>query len=145
MKIQEQDLYHGAALTQIVEHKSFTALNRASSKYGHYIVNADRHVFVKYRKTSRSPWQHTFSAEEVKALAKAIESSDKVWLCLVCGNQTICALGKAEIQTVLDLSANNQQWVRVEVPAGGSCSVSGSHGSLKRKVPHYSFPDKVMV
>jgi hypothetical protein len=144
MKITEQDFYHGAALTQIVEHKSFKALNRASSKYGHYIVNTDRHVFVKYRTASKSPWQHTLSAADVKAIATAIESSDKVWLCLVCGDHTICALDKDEIQTVLDLAATNQQWVRVDVPKGGSCRVSGSHGSLKRKVPHNSFPDKVL-
>ena len=28
MKIQEQDIYHGPALMQIVEHPSFKALNR---------------------------------------------------------------------------------------------------------------------
>lgn len=60
MKIQEQDRFHGAALTQIVEHKSFKALNRASAKYGHYLVNADRHVFTKYSKATRSPWSFTF-------------------------------------------------------------------------------------
>lgn len=48
MKIQDQDLYHGAALTQIVEHASFKALNRGSEKYGHYLVNKDQHVFIKY-------------------------------------------------------------------------------------------------
>lgn len=144
MKITEQDFYHGAALTQIVEHKSFKALNRASAKYGHYIVNTDRHVFVKYRTASKSPWQHTLSPADVKALATAMASSEKVWLCLVCADHTICALDKDEIQTVLDLTSTHQQWVRVDVPKGGSCRVAGSHGSLKRKVPHNSFPDKVM-
>ena len=36
MKIQQKDYFHGAALTQIVEHESFKALNKADSKYGHY-------------------------------------------------------------------------------------------------------------
>jgi hypothetical protein len=145
MKIQEQDLYHGAALTQIVEHQSFKALNRGSTKYGHYLVNTDRHVFVKYRTSSKSPWQHTFSQEEVQAIAAAIGASDKVWLCLVCGNQTICALERAEITTVLDMVAACQQWIRIEVPKGGSCHVSGSHGNLKKTVPHNSFPNKVFA
>lgn len=42
MKTQEKDLYHGAALTQIVEHTSFRALNLAPVKgYGHHLVNSD--------------------------------------------------------------------------------------------------------
>ncbi len=145
MKIQEQDLYHGAALTQIAEHKSFKALNRGSTKYGHYLVNTDRHFFIKYRKPTRSPWQHTLSADEMKALIAACKKQEHVWLCLVCGNVTICALNKAEISTVLDLTSAAQQWVKVEVPQGGSCHVSGSNGALSKVVPHNSFPEKLFV
>ena len=35
MKIQKKDLFHGSALTQIVEDPLFTALNKADEKYGH--------------------------------------------------------------------------------------------------------------
>ncbi len=56
MKIQEQDIYHGAALTQIAEHESFKALNKGSERYGHYLINADCHVFIKYSKAAVSPW-----------------------------------------------------------------------------------------
>jgi hypothetical protein len=145
MKIQEQDLYHGAALTQIVEHRSFKALNRASTKYGHYLVNTDRQVFVKYRKAKNSPWNFTLQPAEVQALASAIAAPHKVFLCLVCGNTTVCALTVAEIQTVVDVKSKSQQWVRVEVPKGGSCHVSGTNGRVKKTVPHKSFPDKVFT
>jgi len=47
MKIQHKDLFHGAALTQLVEHNSFKALNKADDKYGHYLVNTDRRLLVK--------------------------------------------------------------------------------------------------
>lgn len=145
MKIQEQDMYHGAALTQIAEHKSFKALNRGSAKYGHYLVNTDRHFFIKYRKTAKSPWLHTLSTDEMKALVSACSKYDKVWLCLVCGNVTICALNKPEIALVLDLASTAQQWVRIEVPPGGSCWVSGSSGALKKVVTHKSFPEKLFA
>jgi hypothetical protein len=146
MKIQEKDLFHGAALTQIVEHKSFKALNRATTKYGHYLVNTDRHVFVKYRKPNKSPWQHTFSDDEVAAIAAEIEKGHAVFLCLVCGNTTICALNTSEIQTLLNVNASSgQQWIRVDIPKGGSCRVSGSNGDLERTVPHNSFPKKVFA
>lgn len=145
MKIQEQDFYHGVALTQITEHKSFKALNRASTKYGHYLINTDRHVFIKYRTHPKSPWQHTFSPDEMKSLIAACKKNTHVFLCLVCGDITICALDHSEISTVLDLNSNAQQWVKVEVPKGGSCHVSGSNGYLARVVTHNSFPKKAFA
>jgi hypothetical protein len=143
MQIQEKDIFHGAALTQVVEHKSFKALNRATTKYGHYLINSDRALFVKYRKPNKSPWQHTFSEDDVAAIVAEIKKGQLVFLCLVCGTTTVCALDSTEIQSVLDLQADVQQWIRVEIPKGGSCHVSGTKGKLKRAIPHSSFPDKL--
>jgi len=145
MQIQEQDIFHGAALTQIVEHKSFKALNRATAKYGHYLVNTDRHVFVKYRKPNRSPWQHTLSEDDIAGISAEITNGHAVFLCLVCGTTTVCALNSTEIGTILDLGGSRQQWIRIEIPKGGSCHVSGSKGKLKRTVPHNSFPEKIFA
>lgn len=70
MRIQEQDLYHGAALTQIVESSEFTALNRDPGKYGLYVVNHDRALLVKHAAKPRSDGRYafTFSVAELKAL-----------------------------------------------------------------------------
>jgi hypothetical protein len=143
MKIQEQDVYHGPALMQIVEDPSFKALNRASKRYGHYLVNTDRHVFTKYRRTKRSPWQFVFTPDELSAISTAISADGHVFVCLVCGHSTICALTADEVAQVIDVTATSQQSIRVEVPSGGSCRVSGSIGKLKKTVPHNSFPEKV--
>ena len=143
MKVQEKDIYHGAALTQIVEHPSFKALNRASPKYGHYLVNTDRQVFVKYRTKRASPWQFTFQPDELSALSEAFDSGDKVYLCLVCDGATVCALNKREIARVVDVAADDPQYIRVQVPRGGRCHVNGSAGALGRAVPHNAFPEKV--
>lgn len=146
MKIQEKDLFHGAALTQIVEHPSFKAVNLASKRYGHYLVNLDRQVFVKYRKTPRSPWVFVFQPDEIAAIAQAVRAGEPVFLCLVCGRKTVCALNQAEITQVLDLDTGKvQQSIRVEVPKGGSCHLRGSGGALRRTVPHNSFPNKVFA
>lgn len=145
MKIQEQDRFHGAALTQIVEHKSFKALNRASPKYGHYLVNTDKQVFVKYRKLARSPYIFTVQPDELHALSEAQNAPGEVLLCLVCGTETVCALNEDELDAVIDVFSSASQWVRVEIPKGGSCHVSGSCGKLRRAVTHSSFPDKVFA
>jgi hypothetical protein len=59
MKIQRKDYYHGAVLTQIVEHKSFKALNKFDEKYGHYKINHDIRLMVKLASEDSDPWQFT--------------------------------------------------------------------------------------
>lgn len=143
MKIQEQDRFHGAALTQIVEHESFKALNKASEKYGHYLINTDRHIFVKYRKPDFSPWTFTLQPDELSAIQSEAEANHIVFLALVCGSTTVCALTRHEINSIIDTVSTAQQWIRISVPKGGSCHVSGSMGELTRTVPHNSFPNKI--
>ncbi|TJZ69746.1 hypothetical protein [Chitiniphilus eburneus] len=145
MKIQEQDQFHGAALTQIVEHLSFKALNRASEKYGHYLVNTDRHVFAKYSTATHSPWSFSFKLNDLEAIQAEIDAQNIVFLCLVCGTTTVCALNEDEFSKLIDLRSPTSQWIRVEVPLRGSCHVSGSLGALKHTVPHNSFPVKVFA
>ncbi len=145
MKILEQERFHGAALTQIVKHRSFKALNRASDAYGHYLVNTDRQLFVKYRTNTESPWTFVFPPAELRELGDALGSGDHTYVSLVCGCFTVCCLNKDELAIVLDFGGAGQQSVRVEVPPGGSCHVSGSNGALTRTVPHNSFPNKVFI
>jgi hypothetical protein len=140
MKIQEQDVFHGPGLVQIVEHASFKALNRGSDKYGHYLINTDRHVFAKYSSRKRGPWQFTFQLSDLENLQ---EGDGSVFVMLSCGHQTVCALSKAELEEIIDLDSSSQQTVVVEVPPGGSCHVRGNLGKLGRAVPHNAFPKKV--
>ena len=60
------------ALTQIVEHPSFKALNKADEKYGHYLVNANIHLLVKYSSPSSSPWQFTFNESDLDSICDDI-------------------------------------------------------------------------
>jgi len=143
MKIQAQDFYHGAALTQVVEHESFKALNKGSSRYGHYLVNADCNVFVKYSSLEEGPWTFTFQPEQTRPIRNVIESKSQAFVCLVCGEETVCALSGSELGDIIDLATNQNQWVKVHFPPGGSCRVQGSAGDLGRTVPHNSFPNKL--
>lgn len=139
MKIQQQDFYHGVALTQIAEHESFKALNKGSDRYGHYLVNADCHIFVKYSQTS-GPWQFTFTPDQLDPLRNVQKAKTKLFICLVCGDETICVLNEQQIMVLIDLLAIDSQWVRVEVPPNSSCRVFGSLAPLKRTIPHNAFP-----
>ena len=144
MKIQDKDVYHGAALTQIVEHNSFKALNKAGSKYGHYTVNDNRRLFVKYRTTGRNNWRFIFSKDELAAIRRNVKSSSTAFIVLVCARSTVCCLNEEELQDLIDLTSRSSQWIWVQVPRGGSQHVSGSLGELNHTIPHNAFPAKVL-
>ena len=59
MKICERDLYHGAALTKIVMHESFKALNKATEKYGHYQVNHNARLLTKHSTKTKKGLTHS--------------------------------------------------------------------------------------
>ena len=143
MRIQEKHMFHGSALTQIVEHPSFKALNRASSHYGHYLVNTDTQILVKYRTAECSPWQFVFSPDEIHELRQAHISKNDTFICLVCGSVTVCVLNEVESKTVLDMGEISSQSVTVEVQKGASCRVKGTGGKLRRAVPHNAFPARL--
>ena len=147
MKTQVHDLLHGAALTQVVEHKDFKALNKASTEYGHYQINEDRRLWVKYLSKKGPNWQFKFSPDEARRIqVDAEEHPDaRVFVVLVCGDHTVCLLSADDLWSILDRNdRDDTQTVRVSAPQGRSMEVSGPLGGLGRTVRHNSFPDWVM-
>jgi len=130
MKIQEQDLYHGAALTQIVESTSFTALNRDPDKYGLYVINHDRRVLIKHAAGPRADgkYQFTFGASDRQLLSQHVADPNKTFVALVCGQHVICGLNLTQLGSVIDLAAGGSQWVTVEAPPGKQLRTRGSLG-----------------
>ncbi|MFC3040785.1 hypothetical protein ACFOGI_11050 [Virgibacillus xinjiangensis] len=145
MKITTQDLYHGAVLTQITEHDSFKALNKVDELYGHYLINHDTRLFVKYLTKNASPWNFRFHPSELQSIQNDLNSSARVFICLVCGDETVCCLSEEEFSPLIDLADINGQSIIVEVPRGGSMHVKGSQGKLPRTIRHRAFPDKIFV
>jgi hypothetical protein len=145
MKIQPKDLFHGAALAQVVEDGSFTALNKVDDKYGHYLVNADRRLFVKYATSARSPWRFTINPDDILEIRRDIRNSGNTFLCLVCAKETICCLDQEEIETLIDLQDTRPQSLKVHVPRRGSLRVSGpGRRALAHTIPHNAFPAKIL-
>jgi hypothetical protein len=140
MKIQEKDYYHGAALTQIVEHQSFTALNKADTKYGHYKINHNIRLLVKSGKGTNT-WGCTINENDLEIIKKDLESRDKLFLCLVCGLTTICIINEEQINELFDLKSSNQQWLSVKNKKNGSLWVSSRITALSHSISHNAFPD----
>jgi hypothetical protein len=145
VKVQDLGVFHGIASTQLVEHPSFKALNKASKRYGHYLLNQDRRLFVKYRTNDGLAWQFGFSTSEIRAIKEDRRLESHTFVILVCGYSTVCALSAGDLDALLDLGGPGVQSIRVEAPPGRSMIVSGSHGRLPRTLPHKSYPAKLFA
>lgn len=139
MKINDRHFYHGAALAQIVEYGGFKALNKLDEKYGHYLVNTNQRIMVKYS-TAADEWHFTFSEDDLAILQSDLGQPGKTFVCLVCGGSTICALTEDDFKQVIDLAAGSQQCIDPWFPAGGSIRVRGTLGDLDHTIRHNAFP-----
>lgn len=142
MKIQEQDIYHGPALMQIVEHDSFKALNKADVKYGHYLVNNDKRLCFKYSTAGSGPWSFTFQPTDLKMLEADLQLPGKVFVVLVCGHHSICCLDEDQVRQLISIEASGAQWIKVDAPSGRQMRATGSvNNKTPILVPHKSFPN----
>lgn len=100
MKINEDHLYHGAALTQIAEFPTFKAINAfelgGDKSRSAFIVNHDTGVYLKYATKPNKAFKEyvfTFTRANLDELAKLKAQHPRVFIVLVChGAKEICTL-----------------------------------------------------
>lgn len=144
MDIQKKHIYLGAALAQIVEHDSFKALNRASKRYGHFLVNTNIQFFSKYSSMDANRHQFTFTPADVQDIRAARQVAAKLFIVLVCGETTICCMSYEEWSAMLDDSATGQQCIYVSNEKGKQLRVSGTKNSkTPALVPRNVFPSRL--
>ena len=100
MKINDDHLYHGAALIQIAEHSSFTAINSLRTASGSlhrtaYTINNDTGVFLKYAMSPNKSGVYVFNFQrhflrELKAIDAAHEDTFVILVCVK--DRIICCL-----------------------------------------------------
>ena len=100
MKINDDHMYHGAALTQVAEHPQFTAINafkRAGAvSRSAFKVNVDIGVYLKYASKPKAPYGEyvfTFGEDHLRELKSLKKKSSRTFLALVCVHERqICCL-----------------------------------------------------
>ncbi|MBN8586093.1 MAG: hypothetical protein J0M37_13465 [Ignavibacteria bacterium] len=134
MTIDDDHLYHGAALIQIAEDKHFTAINSMTYKNiiyrSAYRVNTKIGVYFKY--ASKPHYKHkeylfTFMSNNLRELEKIRKVTPKLFIALICvkGKQ-ICLISYKELQEMIKIRENtlgkseNQYTVLVNLPKGSS-------------------------
>jgi hypothetical protein len=143
MGIDHKDFMHGAALVAIADSAEFTALNKASVKYGHYVVNHDRNIFIKYS-DGHGPGDYSFTLQQAdKRLISQTAPGGRVYVVFVCGDEVITGLSRAELSGLIDLHASNAEAVKVSAAAGKQLRVKGPGGNAPL-IPRNSFPTRIL-
>jgi len=110
MKINDDHLYHGAALTQVAEHPSFKAINafslNGSRSRSAFLINHDIGLYLKYAsepKGTYNEFRFNFLQEHVDELAIVRKKTDKVFIGLICISvRQICCLSYRKFLSMIE-------------------------------------------
>jgi hypothetical protein len=105
MKINDDHLYHGAALTQVAEHPQFTAINAFDSGQGisrsSFLINHDVGLYLKYATKPKKPYGEylfTFTKTHLQELSSVSKKSKKTFIALICvKDRQVCCLSLDEL------------------------------------------------
>ena len=164
MHINDEHLYHGAALTQIAEHHNFTAINASINAAGVksnsvFQVNHNIGIMLKYASKPNKSWSEyifTFTGAHLREMEELAQRLPRVFAVLVCvKDRLVCALSFDELKThirrrenanggpepqyTLLVTAPANQQLRVYMNRPGRKKVALSH----QLVPRNAFPDLI--
>ena len=162
MKIRDEHLYHGAALTQIAEHTSFTAINGVRDDgtlhRSAFRINDSIGVYFKYASKPKPPHREylfTFTNEHLSDLARLSKKMKKLFIGLVCVKDgEICCLSYLLLCEMLEerrkrIVGEEAHTILVTVPKGKKLRVYMNAPGRKRTmltehlVARSAFPDEI--
>jgi len=130
MRINDDHMYHGAALTQIAEQPIFKSINAFWNKGKRsscgFRINDTTGVYIKYAASSRGhtrEYLFTFSEAHLQEFRTLREQCQSVFAVLVCiGDKCICVVSYGQIMELIKLRTDakghqeDQYQIIVEVP-----------------------------
>jgi hypothetical protein len=133
--IDQTDFYHGAALATALNDPRCIDIARCPPGY---LVNDSVLVLIKYTTKHGTPWQFTFTEEDVARLRHCPDGADRVVLALVCGGDGICTISA---ETVLVLLEDAPGGIAARRKFHSWYGVSGPAGKLEKKVAPRRWPE----
>ncbi|MGB6944072.1 MAG: hypothetical protein WBE37_16860 [Bryobacteraceae bacterium] len=161
MRINDDHMYHGAALTQIAEHPAFTAINAFKSNGDKsrcaFRINDSIGAFIKYASSPKGSYDEylfTFQKAHLDELALLREKTGNIFAVLVCiRDKEICVLSDTELKRLIATrqkafgGPEDQYQILVTAPANKQFRVyvnsPGAKGKMlgEIKVKRSAFPD----
>jgi hypothetical protein len=130
--ISEAEQYHGIVLRQLVvtAGKPLT-ISLADSQGRRDCFCVDDAAFqVKYSTRRLSPWQFSFTIEQLQEIESLARTHRPVWLMLVCGIDGVVGLSSSEFVQITESRPGGVATVRVSRKRNAMYRVSGNADDL---------------
>ena len=146
MKIDDDHMYHGAALIQIAEDPQFTAINSfklaAGVSRSAYRINDDIGVYLKYASKPTPAFREygfTFQKQHLAELEEIAKATTNVFVALVCVKaRQICCVRYSDLTKMVEArknakgAAEDQYLILITLPAGKSFRVYVNKPGVKK-------------
>jgi len=87
---------------------------------------------VKHSSKRLSPWQFTYTSENLAELTELRKTYAPVWAFLVCGQDGVVGLSLDDLTSIVELGAEHTAWVRVSRSRNSMYRIAGGLGELPR-------------
>jgi hypothetical protein len=127
--------YHGVVFRQLVvdaERGIRIAAVDCQGRIDCFAVD-DAAILIKYSSKRLSPWQFTFTPDQLLEQESLKDRFERVWLVLVCGNDGLVALDKEEVRALIGSRTHGVEWIRVGRNRSTQYRIAGSCGELARR------------
>lgn len=160
MKINNDHMYHGAALTQIAEHPQFTAINafvtRTETSRCGFLVNQDIGIYLKYAtkpNKSFAEFVFTFTDDNITEIDTLAQKAGRTFIVFICVQaKEICCISRDQFKSLIAKrrkalgSDERVHTIIITIPNGRNCRVYMNYPGTRRKclgkftVPRNKFP-----
>lgn len=136
--IAEYKFYHGVVLAELVN-----LMDRAISinelheegRLSSYVLDDKLGLQIKHSSNRLTPWQFTFTKQNLLQLLTMQTEKRRVFIALVCHDDGIVTLTLEEATSILTGGESQQAWIRVERRRNEWYTVSGGVSELPNKKP----------
>jgi hypothetical protein len=134
----EYEFYHGALLRALIVESGVPVEISVDDDIGRvdsFSINRRVAVHMKHSEKRMSPWQFTFSLENVEELIALDRKYHNLFICLICGSDGVVALKPEEFLQITGPAQSETYWIRVARPKNKMYELTGNDGTLDGKKP----------
>ena len=145
MAIDVFELYHGAALTKLLNFgEKITIKTFPSNSNATFTLNEKVGIYIKYSRKRMTPWIFTFKKLHQEELRTISELHKKTYLVLVCGVDGITCIEYEKLKKILNEQFGEAEWIRVHRYRREQYQLTGSDGKLNYKMSKKKFPSEII-
>ena len=131
--INEFEYYHGVALRSIIANSPEGITIEAkdlSGRINSYIINNSVGVHIKHSTKRLSPWQFSFSIQNLQEILEVRREARSMWLVLICGPDGVVAISLEDFASITESRPGGVAPIRIDRGPDKMYRVSGNAGAL---------------